>query len=163
MKKSSKLRFESPIFSLIWSICLNFILKSCRNFWGQIWGRYGKVLVNKIVLHSSFNIFVCISNSILFYLLSKENRVGMSFRSERCWSLTTSWLVNLSLSFDKYQIMRLGNGILLPKLFWPTVRKNCSIDREKLLKFEAESQEFAKNLRSLEQFIQTVKGQNNVW
>ena len=29
------------------------------------------------------------------------------------------------------------NGILLPKLFWPTVRKNCSSDREKLLKFEA--------------------------
>ena len=27
-------------------------------------------------------------------------------------------------------------GILLPKLFWPTVRKNCSSDRENLLKFE---------------------------
>ena len=27
------------------------------------------------------------------------------------------------------------NGILLPKLFWPTVRKNCPSDREKLLKF----------------------------
>ena len=51
------------------------------------------------------------------------------------------------------------NGILLPKLFWITVRKNCSIDREKLLKFEAEGGEFAKLLsRSLEQFIQTVKG-----
>ena len=56
-----------------------------------------------------------------------------------------------------------NNGILLPKLFWPTVRKNCSSDREKLLKFEAEGREFAKNLRSLEQFIQTVKGQNNFW
>ena len=54
-------------------------------------------------------------------------------------------------------------GILLPKLFWPTVRKNCSSDREKLLKFEAEGREFAKILRSLEQFIQTVKGQNNFW
>jgi hypothetical protein len=52
-------------------------------------------------------------------------------------------------------------GILLPKLFWPTVRKNCSSDRKKLLKFEAEGREFAKFLRSLEQFIQTVKGQNN--
>ena len=29
-------------------------------------------------------------------------------------------------------------GILLPKLFLPTVRKNCSSDWEKLLKFEAE-------------------------
>ena len=41
--------------------------------------------------------------------------------------------------------------------------KNCSIDQEKCLKFEAEGREFAKNLRSLEQFIQTVKGQNNFW
>ena len=41
------------------------------------------------------------------------------------------------------------------------MRKNCSSDQEKLLKFEAEGREFAKFLRSLEQFIQTVKGQNN--
>ena len=54
-------------------------------------------------------------------------------------------------------------GILLPKLFWPTVRKKCSRDREKLLKFKAEGREFARFLRSLEQFIQTVKGQNNFW
>ena len=46
-----------------------------------------------------------------------------------------------------------GNGILLPKLFWPAVRKNCSSDREKLLKFETEGQEFAKFL----------KCQNNFW
>ena len=38
------------------------------------------------------------------------------------------------------------------------MRKKCSSDREKLLKFEAEGREFA---RSLEQFIQTVKGHNN--
>ena len=47
-------------------------------------------------------------------------------------------------------------GILLPKLFWPTVRKNCSSDREKKLKFEAEGREIANILRSLEQFVQTV-------
>ena len=43
------------------------------------------------------------------------------------------------------------------------MRKNCSSDREKRLKFEAKGQEFAKILRSLEQFIITVKGQNNFW
>ena len=43
------------------------------------------------------------------------------------------------------------------------MRKNCSSDREKLLKFEAECREFEKILRSLEKFIQTVKGQNNFW
>ena len=49
-------------------------------------------------------------------------------------------------------------GILLPKLFWPTVRKNCSSDREKLLKFEAEGRECAKFLRSLKP-LQNKKGQ----
>ena len=55
------------------------------------------------------------------------------------------------------------NGILLPKLFWPTVRKNCSSDRENLLKFEAEGREFATILRSPEQFMQTLKCQYNFW
>ena len=43
------------------------------------------------------------------------------------------------------------------------MRKNCYTDRENLLKIEAEGQEFAKVLRSLEQFIQAMKGQNNFW
>ena len=43
------------------------------------------------------------------------------------------------------------------------MRKYCSSDREKLLKFESEGQEFAKMLRSLEQFVQKGKGQNNFW
>ena len=50
-------------------------------------------------------------------------------------------------------------GILLPELFRPTVRKNCSTYGEK--SFEIQGQEFAKILRSLEQFIKTVKGRNN--
>ena len=64
-------------------------------------------------------------------------------------NVTKSWHI-MDMFYD--------TGILLPKLFWPTVRKKC--DREKLLKFEAEGREFAKFLRSLEQFIQTVNGQN---
>ena len=41
------------------------------------------------------------------------------------------------------------------------MRKNCPGDQEKNLKFEAEGQELTKILRSLQQFIQTMKGQNN--
>ena len=37
--------------------------------------------------------------------------------------------------------LNVTDGILLPKLLWPTVRKNCSIDRENILKFEAEGWE----------------------
>ena len=43
------------------------------------------------------------------------------------------------------------------------MRKKCSNDQENLLKFEAEGREFAKFLRSLKQFIETVQGQNNFW
>ena len=39
------------------------------------------------------------------------------------------------------------------------MRKNCLVIEKT---FEAEGREFAKILRSLEQFIQTVKGQNNL-
>ena len=48
-------------------------------------------------------------------------------------------------------------GMLFPKLFQPTVRKNCSSHQEKLLKFETEDREFTKQLRSQEQFILTVQ------
>ena len=37
------------------------------------------------------------------------------------------------------------------------MRKNCSTYRGKRLKLEAEGREFAKHLRSLEQFVRTVK------
>ena len=43
------------------------------------------------------------------------------------------------------------------------MKKNCSSDREKILKFMAEDREFAKIMISLEQLVQTVKGQNNFW
>ena len=45
-------------------------------------------------------------------------------------------------------------------LLW---EQNWSSEWEKLFKFKAEGREFAKFLRSLEQFIQTMKGQNNFW
>ena len=43
------------------------------------------------------------------------------------------------------------------------MRRNCSSDGEFFLKYETEGREFAKILRSQEQFVQTVKGQNNFW
>ena len=66
------------------------------------------------------------------------------------------------LSFDFYQIRKyivfwsaasiqcISNGILFPKLFWPSMRKDCFSDREKLLKFMDEGWDLAKVLRSLE-------------
>ena len=60
-----------------------------------------------------------------------------------------------NISYDSYKTINISrkeilsasdNGILFLKLFWPTVRKNCSSDREKLLKFKAEGWEFSKFL-----------------
>ena len=48
-------------------------------------------------------------------------------------------------------------GILLRKLFWPTVRKKMF--SENGCKFSVFSLKFAKLLRPLEQFIRTVNGQ----
>ena len=41
-------------------------------------------------------------------------------------------------------VLRRKGPNTLSKLPWPIVRKICSIDQEKLLKFEAEGTEFAK-------------------
>ena len=90
-------------------------------------------------------------------LINKNNYIGMHIIIFWPQSVPTAGETNFGENWGS------GNGILLPKLFWHTVRKNCSSDREKLLKFEAEGRELAKFLRSLEQFMQTVKGQNNFW
>ena len=55
------------------------------------------------------------------------------------------------------------NWYFVTKIVLTYCEKKLFSDREKLLKLEAEGQEFVKLLRSLEQFIQTVKGQNNFW
>ena len=74
------------------------------------------------------------------------------------WMCTVCCLPNF---WSNFQINVIGKDILLPKLFWPNVGKNCSSDREKLLKFKAEGREFVFFLRSLEQSIQTVKDKGN--
>ena len=42
------------------------------------------------------------------------------------------------------------------------MRKHCSSDRKIFLKFEDDGQEFAKILRSLEQFLRTVNRSNTL-
>ena len=99
------------------------------------------------------------------FISGLEFGISSIFESQICKSkmhLNFLSLIKIINLVDKnYVDIFLRKSILLPKLFWPTVRKKCSHDREILLKFEAEGREFANFLRSLEQFIQTAKGQNN--
>ena len=46
--------------------------------------------------------------------------------------------------------------IIRKKKIYFSVRKNCSSDRKKLLKFETVGREFSKNLRSIEKFIRML-------
>ena len=46
---------------------------------------------------------------------------------------------------------------------WFCEKKIVLVIEKKILKFEAEGREFANILRSLEQYVRTVKGQNNFW
>ena len=52
-------------------------------------------------------------------------------------------------------------GIMFQKLFWPGVRKNCSIDLEKdeILVWRPRIWKF----EIVEQFIRTEKVQHNIW
>ena len=109
---------------------------------------------------------ICINYSNHMQTLNKSDRLYAW-----AWLLLLSRIEKCSKSLKKNVITGILNrfslsetfGIFFPNLFWPTVRKKNSRDREKLLKFETEGREFAIFLRWLEQFIQTVKGQNNFW
>ena len=57
------------------------------------------------------------------------------------WIRQARLKIVIDQSIGLRQFIKDENGVLLPKLFWPIVRKNCSSDREKLLKFEAEAQQ----------------------
>ena len=63
------------------------------------------------------------------------------------WIFTPQWI--LIFCFKNYSYQLKG--------------KCCLIDQENLLIYEAEGQEFAKVLRSIEKHIWSVKGQNNFW
>ena len=64
---------------------------------------------------------------------------------------------HLFLFFD---LNFVGNHILLWKLFWPTLRKKCSTDQEFFFEnSRLKAQNLQKKNWSLEEFIQTDKGQ----
>ena len=71
---------------------------------------------------------------------------------EACTSLLLCW-----------STVKLGVFEVLQKKLYFVSKIVLFSDQEKLLNFEAEGREFPKCLKSLEKFIQTVKGQYNFW
>jgi hypothetical protein len=58
---------------------------------------------------------------------------------------STRLVLNTLSERDIYRALFFKILMILQKLFWPRVRKMYSSDQEKLLKFEAEGQEFVIN------------------
>ena len=56
-----------------------------------------------------------------------------------------------------------GKWYFVTKIVLTYCEKNCFSDREKLFKSEADGREFAKIMRSLEQFVQTMKSQKSIF
>ena len=101
----------------------------------------------------------------------KSEGTGGFLLLQKIYSKSLSWAENLNKLFTvvggKFKFSahdRIIKGLVF-------CYQNCSdllwekivLVIKKNLKFEAEGGVFSKNLRSLEQFIQTVKGQNNFW
>ena len=84
------------------------------------------------------------------------SRNGRHFFGLESWS---SWLFSYwnhcqySTVQGKLSSIFKNNGILLPKLFWPTVRKKCSSDREKLFKNFEITRKICSNSDMSEQFF----------
>ena len=82
------------------------------------------------------------------YFLSESQDILKAAKSQKLFTFLTkptkilSRLSQLKYWHPKFLLFHLQK--CLPKVFWPTARKNCSSDREKLLKCEAEGREFAK-------------------
>ena len=126
-----------------------------------------KSLVNCLRTLSSKNAYLCNPNilrNLLWWFLTQSAVECIKLGHSEVWFFT--YLLDLTRLIWQFK----GTFFTIDKFCCHVTKivptycdKNCSSDWEELLKFEAEGREFAKFLRSLEQFIQTVKVQNNFW
>ena len=130
--------------------------------------RFNKWVISEFSIYSFFVITLGIFFLIATHLSNQNYHVCFRRASGKCGicfvpSITiTTAASNVAASQVKnnYKVII---GILFPKLFSPPLRKNCSSDWKKLSKLGAEGREFANILRSLEQFIRTVKRSEQFW
>ena len=74
-----------------------------------------------------------------------------------------SYVDHLDLQLFPVKIGKEQKLYFVTKIVLSYCEKNCCSDGENILKFEAEGREFPKILKSLDQFVRTVKGHNNFW
>ena len=120
--------------------------------------KYNCYYINKIILYY-FQIWVqnvgceCKLGNHLRYLIllvssrnlhfSCPKKIVMAILGSDAVRSRVFWL-NCSEFFNRKGHTSVYNGILFPKLFWPTVRKSCSSDQEKLLDSRLKAKNFQK-------------------
>jgi hypothetical protein len=91
----------------------------------------------------------------------KENRFEATFFLQK---MTMGYFFSFKLTKIKWVRISKKTVYFVTKVVLTYCEKiNVLVIKKKLLKLEAEGREFAKFLRSLEQFVQTVKSQDNFW
>ena len=138
LKKKTFNLFDSMIFSYLGELILEFQLDNNWVF----------DILHTIDSKRSHSLDSCWKFYLTWFLASVSSASKTLIEAT---SLQCSAVEECVKLYRKREQRREGNGILFPKLFWPTGRKkNCSSDRGKLLEFfEAEGREFSKLLRSL--------------
>ena len=147
-----------PLFQI--KGCLSVYFKQKKSFFFQLQILMQKCFQTVLAIWQfrfcTFRLFSALTIELKYISRLLDLTVTIELRLNS--SLKEIFVKNVCLIFISF-----NNSILFPELLWLTVRRKCSSDQEKLLKFEAEGQEFENFLRSLEQFFLMVKGQNNFW
>ena len=119
--------------------------------------------VRPSVLWCSCEISVCWTFEEISSSVSKA--ISMWFLQER-FQMQTKCIEAHENMLQKESGWKEKTGILLPKLFWPTVRKNCSSDREKLWNSRLKTKnmqnfEITRTIYLLKQWnVRTIFGKN---
>ena len=109
------------------------------------WTQLTRVLILCLVQFFTYKPIVQLSNrNPYFYWFRCHHplitQLTLCYPDQMCMLCTAQKFNNFKIntfSFLLHRMITFKNGILLPKLLWPTVRKYCSRDRGNLLKFEA--------------------------
>ena len=101
--------------------------------------KIGDILLNELNLFTEGNFLIrMFLISGVFSCYQKENKTIF----KHCFDFFSKTFFKLFCPYCLHAMV-----FWIPKLFWPTVRKKCSGDQEKRLKFQAGGWEFAKILR----------------
>ena len=141
-----------------------FFFLATLNFISHI-NEYSFVSWCWIVMWSHFRSTVWQSQQIF----ARRNDVVKYFSNFFCMFLNPNFFPNLNSNCSNLSYLRnlqeqVEKAFCYQKLFWPfTVWINCSSDLKNFANSRPSASNFKKISRSLDQFIQTVKGQNNFW